>query len=166
MPSASVRLLWALLAGAQLAACSISSPEQAPPAELSPSAAATVPAATPSSLTPEQLAERWGVQVLGVTYSAAGYMLDFRYRVTDPEKARPVVDHRIKPYLEHRSTGAKLMVPAPPKVGPLRQTSRGSDPTIGRMYVILFANPNKWVQPGDEVDIVIGDFKAEHLVVR
>ncbi|RMG84918.1 MAG: hypothetical protein D6708_16425, partial [Candidatus Dadabacteria bacterium] len=39
---------------------------------------------------PDPVREKWGIEVVGVMLSAGGYMLDFRYRVVDPEKAKPL----------------------------------------------------------------------------
>jgi hypothetical protein len=91
-------------------------------------------------------------------------MLDFRYRVLDPEKAAPLFDRAVKPYLIDEATGSTLLVPAPPKVGPLRQTTRA--PTAGRIYFMMFANPGKFIQAGQKVTVVIGEFRAEHLTVE
>ncbi|MFB3813529.1 MAG: hypothetical protein ACE14L_05405 [Terriglobales bacterium] len=106
---------------------------------------------------------RWGVELLGVELASAGYMLEFRYRVLDANKAKPLFDRRTKPRLIHEATGAQLMVPAPAKVGPLRNSN---PPHAGRIYWIFFGNPGKLVQPGDRVDIVIGEFRADGLVVN
>jgi hypothetical protein len=106
---------------------------------------------------------KWGVKVLSIRLSAEGYMLDFRYRVLDSEKAMPLFDRKIKPYLVDEATGAMLVVPEPPKVGALRNTRK---PQPDRNYFILFANPGRYVQKGKQVTVVIGDFKAEHLVVE
>lgn len=106
---------------------------------------------------------QWGVKVLPIRLSAEGYMLDFRYRVLDAEKAAPLFDRKIKPYLVDEATGAILVVPEPPKVGALRNTRK---PQPDRNYFILFANPGRYVQKGRKVTVVIGDFKAEHLVVE
>lgn len=106
---------------------------------------------------------QWGVKVMPIHLSAEGYMLDFRYRVLDPEKAAPLFDRKIKPYLVDEATGAVLGVPEPPKVGALRNTRK---PLPDRNYFILFANPGRYVQKGKKVTVVIGDFKVEHLVVE
>jgi len=90
-------------------------------------------------------------------------MIDFRYRVLDPGKAMSLFDRKIKPYLIDEATGAVLAVPEPPKVGTLRNTRT---PQPDRIYFILFANPGRYVQKGKRVAVVIGDFKAEHLVVE
>jgi len=108
--------------------------------------------------------ERWGIKILSIRQSAAGYMLDFRYRVMEPEKAIQLNNRKVKPYLIDQTSGAKLLVPNPPKIGPLRQTS--VKPIPGRTYFILFANPGKFVKPGNKVTVVIGDFRAEGLTVE
>ena len=107
--------------------------------------------------------ERWGVKPLSIRLSAEGYMLDFRYRVLDPEKAMPLFDRKIKPYLVDEATGAMFAVPAPPKVGALRTTRK---PVPDRNYFIMFANPGKFVKRGNKVTVVIGDFRAENLIVQ
>jgi hypothetical protein len=107
--------------------------------------------------------DAWGVKVLGIRLSAEGYMLDFRYRVLDPEKAMPLFDRKHKPYLVDESTGAVFVVPEPPKVGALRNTRK---PLRDRNYFIMFANPGQYMKKGKMVTVVIGDFKAEHLVLE
>jgi hypothetical protein len=106
---------------------------------------------------------QWGVKVLRISLSAEGYMLDFRYRVLNPEKAMPLFDRKIKPVLVDDATGATFAVPEPPKVGALRTTR---PPTADRNYFIIFANPGRYIKKGNKVTVVIGDFKAENLVVE
>lgn len=110
------------------------------------------------------LEEQWGVEVVGIRQSAAGYMLDFRYRVLDAEKATPLLDRRIKPELVVAKSGATLKVPVPPKIGALRQSAKFVK--ADRNYFILFSNPGRHVIPGDQVSVVIGEFKAENLTVQ
>jgi hypothetical protein len=90
-------------------------------------------------------------------------MLDFRYRVVDAEKAAPLFDRKNKAYLIDQASGAKFLVPESPKVGALRTTR---PPTPGKNYVILFGNPDRFVKKGNRVTVMIGDFKAENLVVE
>lgn len=106
----------------------------------------------------------WGVKVLGIRRTAGGYMLDFRYRVLDAEKAAPILDRRITPYLEVAETGTKLLVPQAPKLGSMRQTSFAVKPD--RNYFIVFANPSQIVEAGDRVSIVVGDFRTGQLAVQ
>jgi hypothetical protein len=112
---------------------------------------------------PLGIEEKWGVKVLYIKQSAGGYMLDFRYKVTDAEKASPLFDRKIKPYLIDQASGAKFLVPESPKVGALRQTRK---PVAEKNYFIIFANPGKYIKNGNKVTVVIGDFKAENLTVQ
>jgi hypothetical protein len=68
--------------------------------------------------TAARIEDEWGVEVLGIRRTAGGYMLDFRYRVLDAEKAAPILDRRITPYLEIAESGAKLLVPQAPSSAP------------------------------------------------
>lgn len=110
--------------------------------------------------------KRWGVQVIGVWDSADGFWLNFRFRVTDPEKAQVLFDSRLKPYLESETSGLKMAVPSAAKVGSLRTTNRGHNIKPGRIYTIMFANPEAHIKIGQKVSVVVGDFKTEHLTVR
>lgn len=106
---------------------------------------------------------QWGVEVLWVRQTAAGYMLEFRYKVLDAEKAKPLFNRQTKPVLIHEKTGSKMMVPAPAKVGALRNSNT---PKAGTTYWIFFANPGKYIKPGDQVSIQIGDYLQQHLTVQ
>ena len=106
---------------------------------------------------------KWGVEILFVRRTAAGYMIEFRYKVLDPEKAKPLFTRKTKPVMTHVETGTRLAVPTPAKTGALRN----SDPPVAdRTYWMFFANNGNVVQPGDRVDIQIGDFLVEGLVVQ
>ena len=142
----SSRALLAVLAAATIASCTSSG-----------TASSTAPGPARS------LEGRWGVELAGIRPSAAGYMLDFRFWVRDAERAAPLFDRGTKPYLVDEATGAKFLVPNPPKVGPLRTSD---PPKEGRRYFIFFANPGRLIEPGRRVTVVIGDFRAEHLVVE
>lgn len=113
-----------------------------------------------------RLEEQWGVEVSSVRLTAAGYMLDFRYTILDPEKATFLVTRKNKPILIDQASGAEVIVPTPPKVGSLRSNSRNGTPVEGRAYFILFANPGGFIKPGNKVTVVIGDFRAEDLIVE
>ena len=106
---------------------------------------------------------QWGVEVLFVRQTSAGYMLEFRYKVLDPEKAFPLFERQTKPILTHPETGAQLIVPTPAKTGALRNSNM---PLEGHTYWMFFANPGKLVDQGDLVSIEIGDFLVEGLVVE
>ena len=114
----------------------------------------------------KELIEKWGVEVMGVRLAARGYMMDFRFRVLDLEKALPLFDSRIKPYVIPEGTDVKLPVPAGQKVGTFRTTNRGKNIQAGKDYVIMFANPDAFVKSGQKVSVVIGDFRVERLTLK
>jgi hypothetical protein len=105
----------------------------------------------------------WGIEIMFVRQTAAGYMLEFRYKVVDAEKAKALFERQTKPMLTHTRTGAKLIVPTPAKTGALRNTNLPKD---GNTYWMFFANPGQLVKSGEQVNIQIGEFLAENLVVQ
>jgi hypothetical protein len=106
---------------------------------------------------------QWGVEVIGIKHTAGGYMLELRYRVLDPAKAQPLFARRTKPVLLDEASGATLVVPTPPKTGALRNSNA---PVAGRTYWMFFANPGGFVKPGRRVSVVIGDFRADGILVQ
>jgi hypothetical protein len=114
----------------------------------------------------KELKERWGVELLGMRLTSAGYMLDFRFRVLDVDKALPLFDHRIKPHIVAERSNIKLPVPMAAKVGAFRPTNRGKNIKSDKNYYMIFGNPDQHVKAGEKVTVVIGDFKVEHLMVN
>lgn len=104
-----------------------------------------------------------GVKVEGVRLSAAGYLLDFRYRVLDPDKARTLFERQARPMLVD-GNGLQLAVPNAPKLGQLRATST-RNVKAGRTYSMLFANPGRHVERGAKLALVIGEARIDGLVV-
>jgi hypothetical protein len=139
----------------------IEDPQPAKAAGPPASAPDVKPAAAPDPAA--AMAERWGVRVESLRLSAAGYMLDFRFRVLDPVKAAPLFDKSLKTYLLDQASGAQMFVPSSPKVGALR--SSGKTVLPDRVYFVIFANPACYIKAGNKVTVVIGDFRAEDLPV-
>ena len=110
------------------------------------------------------LRERWGIEVTHLHLSAKGRMVDFRYRVLDPDKAALLGDRNVKATLTDLATGAVLRVPSFPKTGSMRQTATKMQK--GRIYFMLFANTGMPVKTGSRITVTIGDFKAEGLTVQ
>jgi hypothetical protein len=106
---------------------------------------------------------KWGVEIIGVRRVSSGAMLRFNYRVLDAERATTLNDKRWNPFLVDEATGAKLGIPEMEKVGKLRQSS---PPENGHIYWMVFGNPNQLVKAGNRVDVVIGSFRAEGIVVE
>ncbi len=111
----------------------------------------------------DDLKDRWGVEVVRLFLTSHGHMVDFRYRVIDPVKARPLFDPRTPAHLVDEATGRKLAVPEAPKTGRLRNTG---EPEEGRVYFIIFQNQAGLLEKGDRVSVVIGDFVAPGLLLQ
>jgi len=105
-----------------------------------------------------------GIRVENVRLTAANYMLDFRYTVTDPEKAAEIINRKIQPVLIDEASGAAMAVTSTSKLGALRHT--GNNLIAGRRYFALFANPGQYIKSGSKVTVVMGDFRLEDLIVE
>jgi hypothetical protein len=126
---------------------------------------ATPPGVAPGVSTTAAPEEALGVKVEGVRLSAAGYMLDLRYRVLDVEKARVLFERGSVPQLHEEATGARFIVPNVPKLGQLRTTS-ARNVKANRSYSILFANPGRYVERGQKVSLVVGAARIDGLVIE
>ncbi len=104
----------------------------------------------------------WGVDIVGVRPVSSGYMLEFRYRVLDPKKAKALNNKKARPYLIDEATGIRLAVPSMENIGELRQVAA---PEADRTYFMIFGNPGKLVKSGNRVSVVIGDFRVTGLTV-
>ena len=112
----------------------------------------------------KRLAHKWGIKVHSLRLTSGGYMLDFRFRVLDPVKAKPLLGRGVPVYLEHPESGLKFFVPSTPKAGSLRSTTL--EPIKDRIYFALFANPGAYLTSGGKVNIAIADMKAEGLIIQ
>ena len=104
----------------------------------------------------------WGVDLLSVKSAESGEVIRFTYRVLDASKAKVLNDKKAEPFLIDPKAGVKLVVPSLEKVGQLRQSSA---PEAGKSYWMAFSNKGRLVKRGDRVNVVIGQFRAEGLVV-
>lgn len=129
-------------------------------------ACATGPAPAGPVATEGPTESDYGIRVESLHLSAAGSMLDFRYRVLDPVKAAPLLDAKLKPYLVDAARGARLGVPESPVLGRIRQTARNQHILTNRTYFIMFGNPGKALRSGDKVTLVLGDLKVTDLRVE
>jgi hypothetical protein len=104
----------------------------------------------------------WGVDSLRVKWVESGEVLRFTYRVLDPSKAQALNDKKNEPVLIAPEAGVKLVVPSMENVGQLRQSA---PPEEGKAYWIVFSNKGRLVKRGAHVNVVIGAFHADGLVV-
>src|ERR1700720_4814336 len=162
-----------LLAGFLASSIVISSARsQSPQGEQKPAAPAVPPGAAgaPTRYRPNRLPKRageyyglvWGVDTLTVKSAESGEIIKFSYRVLDADKAKVLNDKKNEPSLIDPRAGVKLVVPSLEKVGQLRQSST---PIAGKSYWMAFSNKGRLVKRGDRVNVVIGQFRADGLVV-
>ena len=105
----------------------------------------------------------WGVEIVGVRRVSSGLMLRFDYRVLDPSRAVSLNDKHARPYLIDQATRTALSVPAMENVGELRQVASYQ---ANRRYFIIFGNPGGLVKHDGRVTLVVGNLRAEGLVVE
>ena len=105
----------------------------------------------------------WGVDSFNVKAVESGELIRFTYRIVDKDRAKTLNDKKIDAYLVDPASHVKLMVPSLEKVGLLRQSST---PIEGNSYWMAFSNPGRPVKRGDRVNIEIGQFRVEGLVVQ
>ncbi len=130
-------------------------------------AAATV---TPTRFLPDRFAGAagryyrvvWGVDALSVKTVESGEIIRFTWRVLDADKAQVLNDKRAVPSLNDPQARVSLVVPTMEQIGQLRQSST---PEAGKSYWMAFSNKGRLVKRGDRVNVVIGQFHADGLVV-
>jgi hypothetical protein len=105
----------------------------------------------------------WGIDSLTVRAAESGELIRFNYRVLNATRAAQLNDKKAQPTLIDPQVGVSLVVPSLEKVGQLRQSST---PEEGKVYWMAFSNPRRTVKRGDRVNVVIGRFHADNLVVQ
>jgi hypothetical protein len=133
-------------------------------------AAVPVPAAPPTKYLPDRFAGAagryyrviWGIDGLSVKTVESGEIIRFTWRVLDADKASALNDKRAVPALNDPQAGVSLVVPTMEQIGQLRQSI---PPEAGKSYWMAFSNKGRVVKKGDRVDVVIGQFRADGLVV-
>jgi hypothetical protein len=105
----------------------------------------------------------WGIDSLKVRSAESGELIRFNYRVLNASKASQLNDKKLAPTLIAPRAGVSLVIPSLEKVGQLRQSGTPED---GKVYWMAFSNPRRTVKPGDRVNVVIGNFHAEGLIVE
>jgi len=148
----------------------LTTPADKPPAN---TAKADKPAAvsTPIHYVPNRYPKRaasyyalfWGIDTPRVKAVESGELIRFSYNVLDGNKAAALNDKKAEPHLIFPGAGIRLSVPSLEKVGQLRQSST---PEAGMSYWMAFSNPGRRVKRGDRVNIVIGQFYANGLIVE
>jgi hypothetical protein len=120
------------------------------------------PAPESVNQTSVNIEEKLGIKIVGLRLTAAGHMLDFRYKVIDPKKAEYMLSRKNKAHLIDQTTNKVFGVKDVPKIGQLRQGS--PTPEAGRVYFMIFSNSGM-IQAKSKVTLVVGDFRIENLTV-
>jgi hypothetical protein len=105
----------------------------------------------------------WGVDSLSVRAVESGALIRFTYRILDPEKAKILNDKKVDAFLDCPAKNVRLSIPSLEKVGQLRQ---GTTEEAGKSYWMAFSNPRRTIKRGDRVNVVIGKFHADGLIVE
>lgn len=118
---------------------------------------------TPNTKARQYFQAAWGVDRLKVSRVASGNLIRFTYRVTDTAQAAPLSDRKATPVLYAQRARAMLSVPVMEKIGALRQAGTLK---AGQEYWVAFSNKGNLVRPGDKVNVIIGRFHADGLMVE
>jgi hypothetical protein len=105
----------------------------------------------------------WGIDKMRVSSTSSGNLIRFSYRVSDAELAKALSSRADTPVMLGLRSRAVLQVPVMDKVGPLRQATT---PKVGQEYWMVFSNKGNLVKPGDRVNVIIGQFHADGLMVE
>ena len=120
------------------------------------------PASAPASaqtMSASTLEERYGLRITLIGVTAGGGMIDFRFKVLDPQKAmRMLQDPHKLPRLVAEDSGTELKAPE----GALHDVKLES----GRIYYILYPNTRGAIRPGSAVSVVLGDERLEPIIAQ
>jgi len=146
-------------------------PSQSPKSVKVSATPAQVHTGSPSRYRPDPFAGKagqyyksvWGVDLLSVKTAESGELIRFSYRILDAQKAKVLNDKKTEAFLNSPEHHIQLVIPSLEKVGQLRQSNT---PEAGRSYWMAFSNPHRTIKRGDRVNVVIGQFHADGLVVE
>ncbi|MCX5539538.1 hypothetical protein M3A49_08565 [Paraburkholderia sp. CNPSo 3076] len=104
-----------------------------------------------------------GIDHLSVRRTASGNLIRFSYRVTDPAAARPLGEKTATAVMFGRTSHALLEIPVMDKVGALRQSGPLE---TGQEYWMVFSNKGGLIKAGERVDVFVGSFHVDGLIVE
>ncbi|MEM5314587.1 hypothetical protein [Paraburkholderia sp. JHI869] len=104
-----------------------------------------------------------GIDNVSVRRTASGNLIRFSYRVTDPVAARPLGEKTATALMFGRTSHALLEIPVMDKVGALRQTGPLE---VGQEYWMVFSNKGGLIKAGERVDVFVGSFHVDGLIVQ
>ncbi|MBI4926277.1 MAG: hypothetical protein HY835_00825 [Anaerolineae bacterium] len=111
-----------------------------------------------TTISAQSLEEEYGIQMTLVAVTAAGGLVDVRYRVIDPEKAAKLAgEDGIMPMVYVENTDVMLMPDAHMRTQKL---------IADRMYFSLIPNAQNAVKRGSSVIVVFGDIALEPMITQ
>jgi hypothetical protein len=141
-----------IVGGWLLAGCGGASTPDTLPVEPSPA-----PTSTAMPATAAQVEDRYGVQVTLVALTAANGLIDCRFRITDLAKAAFLLNADTMPLLIVEKSNTVIQIHEP-----IDQPALIQD----RVYSVIYPNVQNALEPGDQVSLVIGDLRLEHILVQ
>lgn len=109
------------------------------------------------------LQKDWGIQPVHLRITADGYMMEFRYKVLDVDKATILSHRKDFPFLLSMKSQAKFSVPYGSTVGYLKSNRKFLKK--GKNYITMFSNINRHMLPGDKVRIQVKDQVSAELTI-
>ncbi|MCP4874943.1 MAG: hypothetical protein GY896_05640 [Gammaproteobacteria bacterium] len=106
----------------------------------------------------------WGIEPIHLRVSTGGFMIEFRYRVIDKDKAVVLSNRKHKPVLNSLKSKARLAVPFFPTVGFIKSNRKYLKE--GKNYTMMFSNENRHLLSGDLVTIQARDEESPILTVQ
>ncbi len=105
------------------------------------------------------LEEQCGIRITLIAVTAAGGIVDFRFKVLDVGKAHKTLQgDKDLPYLVIPGSNVSL-TPAPETLQDVKLEN-------GLVYYILYSNTRNLVKPGTPVSVVIGDWILEPIFAK
>lgn len=112
---------------------------------------------TATTISVKTLEERYGIRLHLLAVTAAGGMVDFRYIITDKEKAAPLFDSLGNVTLIAQDDGTKLTMATGHG---MRHNAKLEN---GALNFHFFANAHNAIKPGRPVTVVIGPVTLEPI---
>lgn len=106
----------------------------------------------------EAVEAAWGVQITQVAVTAGGGLIDFRFRVIDPDKAGPLFTLAKRPLLIAEDSGAVI--------GSLMHPPHSHDLVPGQVHFLIYNNTGGAIRRGAAISVVLGDQRLEHIIVK
>lgn len=109
------------------------------------------------------LEEQWGLRLLQARLTAQGGMIDVRFMVIEPAKAKGLEESLEKAIIVDENSGRYTWGAHSSKVGSLRDVNLDE---ANRVCYILFVNPGRMIHTGSSVVLVSEEVQLGRLIVE